>query len=177
MADLQIEPTIEVREGPLVTRTERAAIETAGPIRPPNPPPAVQIGLQIFKAATQQVERLVVQLEPAELGRVEVRLEFGQENRVSAIIAAERPETLDALQRDIRLLERGLQDAGLRLDSNSLSFSLKHEQSQGDGRHFSEQPGDAGANPADRKPSQTDDAAGAGSAWQSAGLRLLDIQA
>jgi flagellar hook-length control protein FliK len=137
----------------------------------------VQIGLQIAKAATQQVERLVVQLEPAELGRVEVRLEFGQESRVSAIIAAERPETLDALQRDVRLLERGLQDSGLRLDNNSLSFSLKHEQSQGDGRQFSEHAADADADAADRTPSHTEDAAASGSAWQSAGLRLLDIQA
>ncbi|MDH3770345.1 MAG: hypothetical protein OET79_05080, partial [Nitrospirota bacterium] len=31
LADLQIEPTIEVREGPITTRTERAAIETAAP--------------------------------------------------------------------------------------------------------------------------------------------------
>jgi flagellar hook-length control protein FliK len=88
----------------------------------------LQIGMQIAKAVPGRIDRLVVQLEPAALGRVEVRLKFHRNDQVSAVIAAERPDTLDALQRDARLLERSLHQAGLRLDSDGLSFSLKREQ-------------------------------------------------
>ena len=92
------------------------------------PAPVFQIGMQIAKAVPGRIDRLVVQLEPAALGRVDVRLKFHRNDQVSAVIAAERPDTLDALQRDARLLERSLHQAGLRLDSDGLTFSLKREQ-------------------------------------------------
>ena len=113
----------------MVTRADHA--ETRGrraPARPVAPAPVFQIGMQIAKAAPGRIDRLVVQLEPAALGRVEVRLKFHRNDQVSAVIAAERPDTLDALQRDARLLERSLHQAGLRLDSDGLTFSLKREQ-------------------------------------------------
>ncbi len=52
-------------------------------------------------------------------------MEISPEGKLSAVIAVERPETLDLLQRDSRALEKSLADAGLKTDSNSLSFSLK----------------------------------------------------
>ena len=42
---------------------------------------------------------------------------------------ADRPETLDMLQRDARVLERALNDAGLRADSGGLSFNLRSDGS------------------------------------------------
>jgi flagellar hook-length control protein FliK len=126
--DAHIDPSVEIGDA-APGRTERVAGETPGPAGRPLPPaPVVQLAIHIAGAASRRVERLVVQLEPAALGRVEVRLDFTHDNRVSAVIAAERPETLEVLQRDSRALERGLQDAGLRLDQNALSFSLRQEQ-------------------------------------------------
>ena len=49
------------------------------------------------------------------------------------MVNADRPETLEALQRDARGLERALQDAGLRTDSNSLSFNLRGGHNPNDG--------------------------------------------
>ncbi len=103
---------------------------TIAPTRSSPPPPAVQLGLQIAAAAPHRVERMVVQLDPPDLGRVEVRLDFGHDNHVSAQIAADRPETLAVLQRDSHALERGLQHAGLQLDNKGLNFSLRQEQRQ-----------------------------------------------
>jgi flagellar hook-length control protein FliK len=126
----RIEASVEIGDG-APGRTERTPGETPGPAGrplPPAPAPVVQLGIHVASAASRRVERLVVQLEPAALGRVEVRLDFTHDNRVSAVVAAERPETLEVLQRDSRALERGLQDAGLRLDQNALSFSLRQEQ-------------------------------------------------
>jgi flagellar hook-length control protein FliK len=123
-----------------VTRADHAA---ADPMRAPAPnravPPApvFQISMQIAKAVPGRIDRLVVQLEPAALGRVEVRLKFQRNDQVSAVIAAERPDTLDALQRDARLLERSLHQAGLRLDGDGLTFSLKREQAHHQAREES----------------------------------------
>lgn len=115
---------VQVHDGP--ARLDRPAPEPATSRVAP-PAPAVQLGVQIAAAGQQRIERLFVQLEPAELGRVEVRLEFTQDHRITAVIAADRPETLDLLQRDSRGLERSLQDAGLRLGADGLSFSLRQE--------------------------------------------------
>jgi flagellar hook-length control protein FliK len=89
------------------------------------PSPAEQVAVQIQRAVGDGVSRITVQLKPAELGSIEVQLDLAQDGRVSASILADRPETLDLLQRDARILERSLQDAGLKADSGSLSFDLR----------------------------------------------------
>ncbi len=99
-------------------------------------PPAMQIALQVVRAAPQGIDRFSVQLHPAELGSVEIQLDFAEDGHVSALIVAERPETLDLLQRDSRSLERSLNESGLQMDSGGLSFSLKQNQDQ-QGQGFS----------------------------------------
>jgi flagellar hook-length control protein FliK len=100
--------------------------------KPPTPVPARfitnQVAVQIQKAFGDGGDRISIQLRPAELGRVEVRLDVGKEGRVSAVITADRSDTLDLLQRDARILQHALQDAGLQADSNSLSFELKNQE-------------------------------------------------
>ena len=86
-----------------------------------------QIAPHIAQAAADGNDRINIRLSPADLGRVEVKLEFGPDGRVQAVFAADRPQTVDLLQRDARDLERALQDAGLRADSGSLSFNLRGE--------------------------------------------------
>lgn len=97
--------------------------------RPATPVPARivtnQVAVQIQKAVGQGNDRISIQLKPADLGRVEVRLEVGADGRVAALISADRSDTLDLLQRDARILQNSLQNAGLQADSNSLSFELK----------------------------------------------------
>src|SRR3546814_18539487 len=78
-------------------------------------------------------------LHPAELGRIEVKLENASDGTLRAVISAERTETLDLLQRDARGLERALQEAGVKTDSGSLSFTLR-----GQGQHHEQQAGNSG---------------------------------
>lgn len=90
--------------------------------------PAVeQIAMQITRAADQNIDRMTVHLKPAELGKVTIDLEVGPDNRMLAVISAERSETLDLLQRDAKSLEKALNDAGVKTDSGSLEFNLKGE--------------------------------------------------
>jgi flagellar hook-length control protein FliK len=155
----------------LAGRPERGSLDL--PARTPVATPALQIAHQIVRAAHQRVERMVVQLEPAELGRVEVRLDFGHEGKMSALIATDRPDALDLLQRDARALERSLEQAGLRLDSGGLSFALKRDGGHGQtssGAPWSELPGDAGS----PKAGADQDAPHGRPAMLS--LRLLDLQ-
>lgn len=86
-----------------------------------------QIAINIQKAAAQGKDAVTIQLRPEELGRIDVRMEVGKDGQVTAQIRADRPETLELLQRDVRGLERALQDAGLRADSGALSFGLRGE--------------------------------------------------
>lgn len=87
-----------------------------------------QVAVQIQKAFAHGTDRITIQLKPADLGRVDVRLDVGQDSRVSVAISTDRPDTLDLLQRDARALQTALQEAGLRADADSLSFSLRQQQ-------------------------------------------------
>ncbi len=86
-----------------------------------------QIAVDIKKAIAAGKDQITINLKPAELGRIEVKLDVGEDGLVSAQVRADRPETLELLQRDARGLERALQDAGLRADPGTLSFGLRGE--------------------------------------------------
>jgi flagellar hook-length control protein FliK len=86
--------------------------------------PAEQVSVQIQHGVRDNNDRINVRLYPAALGKVEVKLELSPDRTVHAVVSAEKPETLDLLARDARILQRALEDAGLQTDSNSLSFQL-----------------------------------------------------
>jgi flagellar hook-length control protein FliK len=104
------------------------------------PPAFDQVAVQVAKAAAEGIDKINIKLKPATLGQIEVQLEIASDGRIHAVIAADKPETLDLLQRDARALERALGDAGLRTDSGSLSFNLRGqgEQNGGTGRGFAD---------------------------------------
>ncbi len=104
---------------------------------------ADQVSVQLGKAVPGKNDQMIINLKPVELGSVEVKLDFGADGRVQASIMAERPETLEMLQKDHRALERALNDAGLQTDAGSLSFNLKGQGQGGNQRQFAgyNQPG------------------------------------
>jgi flagellar hook-length control protein FliK len=95
-----------------------------------NLPAHEQVAVHIQRAVREGTGRLSVQLSPAELGRIHVKLEIDEDKRTTATVTVERPSTLELLQRDIKGLERALHNAGLSLDSGDLSFSLGHGSEQ-----------------------------------------------
>lgn len=76
---------------------------------------------------------MTIQLDPPELGRVEVKLEFGSDKTIKANVIIEKPETFLLLQKDAAALERALQDAGLETDSGSLNFEMAADNYAFDG--------------------------------------------
>jgi flagellar hook-length control protein FliK len=85
-------------------------------------------------AASGETKSIMLQLDPPELGRVEVRLNFGKDKTVKAVLTAEKPETLNMLQRDAHSLERILTDSGFNVDGGGIDFSLA-----GEGQNFNQQ--------------------------------------
>ncbi|MCP5365748.1 MAG: flagellar hook-length control protein FliK [Hyphomicrobiales bacterium] len=84
-----------------------------------------EIGVQITRAAKSGIDRISIDLKPESLGRIEVRLELGHDGRVSALILADSKDTLEMLRADSRALQQNLQDAGLKMDGQSLQFDLR----------------------------------------------------
>ena len=99
--------------------------------KPISQPATNQVFVQLTKAVQNGQNKITVQLRPEELGRVEVKLDIAGDGRVKAMVMADKPETLDLLQKDSRVLERALQEAGLKTDNNSLSFNLQGREGNG----------------------------------------------
>ncbi|MCC6470817.1 MAG: flagellar hook-length control protein FliK [Alphaproteobacteria bacterium] len=138
-ADATLAPVLPANALASAEAAAGAKRAAALPAAPPLPRLAAmeQIAINVRKAVAAGLDEVTIQLRPDELGRIDVRMEVGKDGQVSAHIRADKPETLDLLQRDARGLERVLQDAGLRADSNSLSFGLRGDngaQGQGSGR-------------------------------------------
>jgi flagellar hook-length control protein FliK len=101
--------------------------------RIPFVPLAEQVAVHVRAALAQGDDRIVVQLHPASLGRVEIELQVKPDGHASLVILADRQGTLDLLQRDSAALERALNDAGLKTESGSLDFNLRGN-AHGEGR-------------------------------------------
>lgn len=86
-----------------------------------------QVMAQIQVRANKSAQ-ISVQLSPAELGRVEVRLNIAKDGTAHAIVVADRPETLALLQKDASHLERALQQAGINANAGNMSFNLRDQQ-------------------------------------------------
>ena len=97
-------------------------------------PATNQVFVQLTRAVQNGENKITIQLRPEELGRVEVKLDIAGDGRVKAMVMADKPETLDLLQRDSRTLERALQESGLKTDNNSLSFNLQGKESNSQGQ-------------------------------------------
>jgi flagellar hook-length control protein FliK len=97
------------------------------------PSSVAQLGTAIAVKAAGGAKSFEIRLDPAELGRVEVRLDVGSDGKADATITVHRPETLALLLSDSQNLERTLRDAGLDVSNSSLNFSLKGDGRQGDG--------------------------------------------
>ncbi len=84
------------------------------------------VAFEIVRQFRAGMQRFEVRLDPPEMGRIDVRMEM-EGNNVTARMVVERAETLDLLQRDARVLERALQQAGLNAERANLQFSLKQD--------------------------------------------------
>ena len=119
----------DIQTGTPFNATMQAAHATSASVQAGQSHPATQmVSAHITKAAqTGDTKNITLQLDPPELGRVEVKMEFGKDKTVKAHLIVEKPETYLMLQRDAASLERALQNAGLETDSGSLNYEMAAE--------------------------------------------------
>ena len=108
--------TAETQQSQQNTAAKAAA---ARPFSLPRQAIVDQVTVQITKAINSGADKINIQLKPASLGRVDVQLEVGHDGR-------------DLLQKNARDLEQALEDAGLQMDQDSLSFNLREQEEQAD---------------------------------------------
>jgi len=70
-------------------------------------------------------ETIAIRLDPAEMGRVEVRLSFDDRGTLQAVVAADNPASLDLLRRESPELVRALAEAGVSADGGSFRFDAR----------------------------------------------------
>ncbi len=106
----------------------------------PIPPSAVpvEIGLRTL----QGLREFQIRLDPAELGRVDVRLEINDDKTVSARVVVDRVETLHLLQRDAKTLERAFEQAGLKSSDSGIDITLRDPGQQAHQRRGEEWAGE-----------------------------------
>ncbi len=84
-----------------------------------------QVAFEVARQFEAGNTRFQIRLDPADLGRIDVKLDLDKSGTVSAHMFVERPETLDLMMRDQRALQQALQQAGLDGSKTSLEFSLR----------------------------------------------------
>ncbi|MDF1791362.1 MAG: flagellar hook-length control protein FliK [Thalassobaculaceae bacterium] len=102
--------------------------------------PADQVAVKLSSTAKEGGGKVTIRLSPEELGKVDIKMEISKDGLVRAVVSADRPETLELLQKDAKGLERALQNAGLQTDGESLEFDLRG----GGGQHAGDTEGEAG---------------------------------
>ena len=89
---------------------------------------AEQIKVNITQSAIKGVDKIEIQLKPAELGKIEIKMQIGRDGQLHAHITAANAETLEILQKDIGSLKDIFAGVGYQTDDNSFSFARQGEE-------------------------------------------------
>jgi flagellar hook-length control protein FliK len=121
--------------GALNTPSPPPAVPVAQSAPPPNEAPATlpiiphavaeQVAINVHQAVKSGTDHIQIQLQPADLGTIDVKLNVNHDGRVTVVVSADRSDTLNLLQQDAGSLTQALRDAGLQADNSSLSFNLR----------------------------------------------------
>lgn len=95
------------------------------------PVPVNGLAVDIATRAAAGNTSFQIRLDPAELGRIDVRLDVDKHGRVTSHLTVDQPATLDMLRKDAPQLQRALEDAGLKTGDGGLQFSLRDQSPQG----------------------------------------------
>ena len=95
------------------------------------PVPLSGLALEIAASIKSGKSRFEIRLDPADLGRIDVRIDIDRNGQVTSHLTVEKPETLSILRQDAPQLQRALDDAGIKTGSGGLQFSLRDQSSSG----------------------------------------------
>jgi flagellar hook-length control protein FliK len=93
--------------------------------------PLSGLALEIAASAKNGKSSFEIRLDPADLGRIDVRIDVDRNGQMTSHLMVEKPETLSMLQQDAPHLQRALDDAGFKTGDGGLQFSLRDQSSSG----------------------------------------------
>ena len=111
------------------TTTPASLIHAAAVAVRGSPQTVANLAAQIAKKLDGRSTRFDVQLEPAGLGKVDVRVEIGAGGRMSAAMAFDNPQAAAELKSRSGELQRALEQAGFDI-SGGLSFDVASDSGQ-----------------------------------------------
>jgi flagellar hook-length control protein FliK len=118
----------------ITTASLTAAPATGAPV------PVSGLAVEIAASVQSGKTRFELRLDPADLGRIDVRIDVDRNGQVTSHLTVEKPETLSMLRQDAPQLQQALNDAGLKTGSNGLQFSLRDQSASGQNNGNNNQP-------------------------------------
>ena len=95
------------------------------------PVPLSGLAIEIAASARSGKSHFDIRLDPADLGRIDVRIDVDRNGQMTSHLTVEKPETLSMLRQDAPHLQRALDDAGFKTGDGGLQFSLRDQSSSG----------------------------------------------
>ncbi|MCI5050175.1 MAG: flagellar hook-length control protein FliK [Rickettsiales bacterium] len=95
--------------------------------------PSEQVQMFIRQGIQPGMDRVMLELDPQDLGKVEIRMDIVADGRSQVSFTAENRSTLEMLQKDAAWLQKALQEAGIEADTQDMEFQLS-DQGNGDGK-------------------------------------------
>jgi chemotaxis protein MotD len=129
-----VQPSVTPQQQPIQTHAASLTaipVPTASSTLADAPVPLNGLAADIALRAAGGNSRFEIRLDPAELGRIDVRLDVDKHGNVTSHLTVERPATLDMLRNDAPRLQQALEDAGLKTGDSGLQFSLRDQSSSG----------------------------------------------
>jgi flagellar hook-length control protein FliK len=108
-----------IATGPLTATAATHAVPLSG------------LALEIAASVKNGKSSFEIRLDPADLGRIDVRIDVDRSGQMTSHLTVEKPETLSMLQQDAPQLQRALNDAGFKTGDGGLQFSLRDQSSSG----------------------------------------------
>jgi flagellar hook-length control protein FliK len=121
-------PTTAATASTAAAKVAQTAYQAATPA-PINLP---QMAYEVVRHAQQGSSHFQIRLDPADLGRVDVRMTVDASGTVNAQMTVDRPETLDLLKRDQAQLSQAFTQAGLDGSKTTMQFSLNQNPTRQD---------------------------------------------
>ena len=122
---------IQTQQPAASATTPAAAAQLTATAAASAPVPVSGLAMEIAASAKSGKTRFEIRLDPAELGRIDVRIDIDRHGQMTSHLTVERPETLSMLRQDANQLQRALDNAGLSTGNGGLQFSLRDQSSQG----------------------------------------------
>ena len=96
-------------------------------------PDIAALAVTIAAKSADGTKHFDIRLDPPEFGRIDVRMSVDDAGKAQAHLTADKPQTLELLQRDSGTLQRALKDSGVDIGNSGLQFSLRGQERQSGG--------------------------------------------